>query len=125
MALEKVFKDFEKALNRFREAYTRAKNESGTDDYYFFRDSSIQRFEFTVEIFWKFIKRLLKEKEGIDCKTPKSCIREFFSAGYLDEDKIRILLQMIDDRNLTSHTYKEEIAEDIFSRFEKYIVINF
>ncbi len=30
---------------------------------------------------------------------------------------------MIDDRNLTSHTYKEEIAEDIFSRFEKYIPI--
>ncbi len=57
------------------------------------------------------------------CKTPKSCIREFFSAGYLDEDDTKLLLQMIDDRNLTSHTYKEEIAEDIFSRFEKYIPI--
>ena len=57
------------------------------------------------------------------CKTPKSCIREFFSAGYPDEDDTKLLLQMIDDRNLTSHTYKEEIAEDIFSRFEKYIPI--
>ncbi len=123
MVLEKRFKDFEKALSRFREAYTKAKEKVGTDDYFFFRDSSIQRFEFTVEIFWKFIKRLLKEKEGIDCKTPKSCIRKFFSAGYLDENKTKLLLHMIDDRNLTSHTYKEEIAEDIFSRFEKYIPI--
>ncbi len=57
------------------------------------------------------------------CKTPKSCIREFFSAGYPDEDDTKLLLQMIDDRNLTYHTYKEEIAEDIFSRFEKYIPI--
>ncbi|RLB10461.1 MAG: hypothetical protein DRG27_02980 [Deltaproteobacteria bacterium] len=64
------------------------------------------------------------ELSGVDfCKTPKSCIREFFSAGYLDEDDTKLLLQMIDDRNLTSHTYKEEIAEDIFSRFEKYIPI--
>ncbi len=121
MALEEQLKDFERALSRLKEAYSRASEGTISDDYYFFRDSAIQRFEFTVEIFWKTIKRYLNIKEGIDCRTPKSCIREFFSAGFLDEDTTVRLLKMIDDRNLTAHTYKEEVAEGIFSRLEGYI----
>jgi len=121
MVVKNFLENFEKALKRLKEAYLRATNGIMEDDYYFFRDSAIQRFEFTVEIFWKTIKIFLKEKEGIDCRTPKSCIREFFSAGFLDEELTVLLLEMIDDRNLTSHTYKEEIAESIFSRLSKYI----
>ena len=121
MALEKFLADFERAFKKFKEAYLRARDSRMNSDYYFFRDSAIQRFEFTVEIFWKTIKSFLKEREGIDCRTPKSCIREFFSAGFLDEEHTILLLKMIDDRNLTSHTYKEEIAERIFSKLESYI----
>ena len=121
MALERLAKDFEKALERLKEAYLRAKN-SDKDDYYFFRDSAVQRFEFTVEIFWKCIKTYLREIEGIECRSPKSCIREFFSAGYLNEEETILLLKMIDDRNLTSHTYREEVAERLFSKLERYII---
>lgn len=121
MALEKLVKDFEKTLERLKEAYLRAKN-SDKDDYYFFRDSAIQRFEFSVEIFWKCVKSYLREIEGIECRSPKSCIREFFSAGYLNKEETILLLKMIDDRNLTSHTYREEVAERLFSKLEKYII---
>jgi nucleotidyltransferase substrate binding protein (TIGR01987 family) len=121
VALKTLIDNFEKALIRLQEAHSRAKVGRRGDDYYFFRDSAIQRFEFTVEIFWKMIKSFLREKEGIDCRTPKSCIREFFSAGYLDEELTVVLLEMIDDRNLTSHTYREEVAEMIFVRLQKYI----
>lgn len=120
MALKILMENFEKALIRLQEAHSRAKVGRRENDYYFFRDSAIQRFEFTVEIFWKTIKSFLREKEGVDCRTPKSCIREFFSAGYLNEELTMILLEMIDDRNLTSHTYKEEVAEGIFLRLQKY-----
>ena len=123
MALKTLIENFEKALIRLHEAHSRAKADRKEDDYYFFRDSTIHRFEFTVEIFWKTIKSFLKEKEGVDCRTPKSCIREFFSAGYLDEDLTIVLLEMIDDRNLTSHTYREEVAEEIFSRLQRYIEV--
>ncbi|WP_456426845.1 HI0074 family nucleotidyltransferase substrate-binding subunit [Desulfurobacterium sp.] len=121
MALEKLVEDFEKALERLREAYLRTKN-SDKNDYYFFRDSAVQRFEFTVEIFWKCIKSYLREIEGIECRSPKSCIREFFSAGHLNEEETILLLKMIDDRNLTSYTYREEVAERLFSKLEKYII---
>ncbi len=123
MALKILIENFEKALMRLQEAHLKAKADTRKNDYYFFRDSAIQRFEFTVEIFWKTIKSFLREKEGIDCRTPKSCIRDFFSAAYLDEELTVVLLKMIDDRNLTSHTYREEIAEKIFLKLERYIEI--
>ncbi len=90
-----------------------------TGEYSFYRDSAIQRFEFTFEIFWKSLKYFL-DKEGIICRSPRSCIREFFTAGYLSEDEVRVLFQMIEDRNLTVHTYIEELAEEIFSHLTLY-----
>jgi len=91
------------------------------EDYPFFRDSSIQRFEFTVEILWKSLKSFLHKTEGINCKSPKNCIREFFSSGYLSPEETTKLLEMIDSRNKTSHTYHEEVAEEIFKELKSYI----
>ena len=121
MALEKLISDLEKALNRLKEAVEKAQKSKGSRNYEFFRDSSIQRFEFSVELLWKTVKKFLEVKEGISCRSPKSCIREFFSAGYLSEDETYKLLQMIDDRNKTSHTYHEEVAEEIFENLKDYL----
>ena len=41
--------------------------------------------------------------------------------GYIDEEETRALLEMIDYRNLTSHTYHEEVAQSIFKNLGKYI----
>ncbi len=124
MALEKRIADFEKALNRLKESYNRAVQQKNTQDYPLFRDSAIQRFEFTTEILWKTLKEFLREKEGIECKSPKGCIREFFSTGYLTSEETMELLEMIDNRSKTSHTYHEEIAEEIFSSIRKVFSFN-
>ena len=122
MDLRKKLEDFESAMCRLEEAYLKARK-TGYEEYPYFRDSAIQRFEFTVELFWKSVKLFMREIEGVDCRSPKSCVREFFSAGYLDEVEATMLLQMIDDRNMTSHTYREEIAERIFAKLENYIKV--
>ena len=49
------------------------------------RDATIQRFEYTFEAFWKFLKDYLKEKEGVEANTPKAVFRALFTAGYLSE----------------------------------------
>jgi nucleotidyltransferase substrate binding protein (TIGR01987 family) len=84
------------------------------------RDAAIQRFEYTFEAFWKFIKDYLRAKEGIVCNSPKSCFRELFSVGVITEEETIRLLEMTDDRNMTSHTYKEKVAQVIYRKLKEY-----
>lgn len=84
------------------------------------RDATIQRFEYTFEALWKFIKEYLNDKEGIICNSPKSCFREMFSLGFLTEEGCMDCLKMTDRRNDTSHTYKEEVAQAIYIETKRY-----
>ncbi len=84
------------------------------------RDATIQRFEYTFESVWKFSKEYLKEEEGIICNSPKACFREIFGLGFLTEEETVKCLEMTDRRNETSHTYKEEVAELIYSKTKGY-----
>ena len=85
------------------------------------RDAAIQRFEYTFESLWKFLKEYLKEHEGIISNSPKACFREIFSLGFLTEEETEKFLDMTDKRNATSHTYKEKVAEIIFSKINGYV----
>ena len=88
------------------------------------RDASIQRFEYTFEAVWKFSKEYLKEKEGVVvAATPKAVFRGLFSAGILSEEETEAFLVMTDKRNETSHTYKEEVAQNIYARLNGYSIL--
>jgi len=87
------------------------------------RDAAIQRFEYCFEIGWKCLKEYLRDLEGVVCNSPKTCFREAFKNNLLDESKTVLALEMTDDRNLTSHTYHEQLANEIFDKLEKYYVL--
>ncbi|MBF0532490.1 MAG: nucleotidyltransferase substrate binding protein [Candidatus Omnitrophica bacterium] len=82
------------------------------------RDAAIQRFEYRFEIFWKFLKDYLKEKNGTAVNSPKACFRELPGAGVCSENEVVSLLAMTDCRNETSHTYNEAVAQNIYSQLE-------
>jgi nucleotidyltransferase substrate binding protein (TIGR01987 family) len=84
------------------------------------RDASIKRFEYSFDIFWKFIKDYLRVREGIECASPKSCFREAFKVGILSEEETVKVLEMTDDRNLSAHTYDEEAVEEIYKQIGNY-----
>ncbi len=84
------------------------------------RDAAIQRFEYTCEAVWKAAQRYLLEVEGISAGSPKGSIRACRDVGLLSDDQATIGLEMIDDRNLTVHTYNEAVAEDIYSHLPQY-----
>jgi len=65
------------------------------------RDASIRRFEFCVELAWKVSRKAL----GTDTTAPKQVIREMGQASLIDD--VRLWLEAIDQRNLSSHTYYE------------------
>lgn len=84
------------------------------------RDASIQRFEFTFELLWKTVKVYLKENEGVDCASPKSCFRDVKNIFQLSEQEIEICLDMTDERNLAVHTYSEKIANALYKKLKDY-----
>jgi len=84
------------------------------------RDASIKRFEYSFDIFWKLIKDYLRVQEGIECASPKSCFREAFKVGILSEEETVKILEMTDDRNLSTHTYDEEAIEGIYQKVRDY-----
>ena len=84
------------------------------------RDAAIQRFEYTFEAFWKFVRDYLREVDGITCNSPRSCFREALGSGLIGGEQTVACMEMTDDRNLTSHTYVEELAEQIYKKVENY-----
>ena len=111
--LEERLEGFRKAIWRLEGALSMATENREGKLYPFLRDSAIQRFEFTFEIFWKLVRTALRRLEGVECNSPKSCMRELFRNKYVEEPELEKLLEMVNDRNLTVHTYHEEIAEGI------------
>lgn len=84
------------------------------------RDAAIQRFEYTVEACWKAARAVLSQRYGTELASPKPVIRACAHNGLLEEDDARAAMEMIDDRNLTSHTYNEAVAIAIFSRIKNH-----
>jgi len=103
------------ALNKLETAFARLQQAAGrvVDD--LDRDGVIQRFEFTFELLWKAAKIFL-EYEGFRCAGPRSCIKEGVRREILSEGEV--LLDMLEDRNKTTHIYDEHTAEEIFERIK-------
>jgi nucleotidyltransferase substrate binding protein (TIGR01987 family) len=85
------------------------------------RDASIQRFEYSFESLWKLLKTYLTDQEGLVCNSPKQCFREALKVELLSVKEAETCLAMTDDRNLTSHTYIEAVAEAIYGKLPSYL----
>lgn len=86
------------------------------------RDSIIQRFEYCTDLLWKLLKIYLEDVEKVTllANTPSGIIRAAVQARIMTEEQGQQCLEMIKDRNITSHIYREEIAEDIKSKVPRY-----
>lgn len=79
----------------------------------------IQGFEYTHELAWNILKDYLTEKGIIGLIGSKDCTREAFKNGLIGDGEI--WMDMIQSRNLTSHTYDEELADKVYNSIvEKY-----
>lgn len=87
------------------------------------RDAAIQRFEYTFEACWRAAQRYLIVIEGLTVGSPKGCIRASREVGLLGDQESGAALVMVDDRNLTVHTYNEKLANRIYGRLGDYTQI--
>ncbi|MBA3979296.1 MAG: hypothetical protein C0462_01715 [Alcanivorax sp.] len=62
----------------------------------------------SVDLAWKTAKK----SRGITTSAPKDVVREMAQSGYIDD--VQLWLEAIDMRNLSSHAYKEHLAEKVY-----------
>ena len=87
------------------------------------RDITIMRFIYTFEACWRALQRYLNLAEGIEAETPKACMRGARDAGLLTDQETETALVMVDDRNLTVHTYNEQLAKQIIARMAGHVSV--
>ena len=101
------------ALQRLERAIVRSKKEPEDKEV---RDAVIQRFEYSYELCWKIITRQLEMDSatpaGFDGMSFKDLFREAAVKGLVDnpEDWFEYRRK----RNITSHTYDEKKAEEVY-----------
>jgi nucleotidyltransferase substrate binding protein (TIGR01987 family) len=105
-----LYKDFKKALVRMKEALGEDLSKGSI-----IVDGTIQRFEFTFELAWKLTKAILNYN-GIEAETPRVVIKEAFSAKLIGDGQAWI--DMLEDRNKTSHIYDEKQALKIYRKIK-------
>ena len=78
------------------------------------RDACIQRFEYCIELAWKVAMKAI----GSLTKFPKQAVREMARADLIDSAEV--WLDFIEARNVTSHSYDENIAQKVFIQIIKF-----
>lgn len=119
MTVERIrlkWEDFQRALGRLQAAFEK---DADSDDMYL--DATIQRFELCFELAWKLMKAVL-EYDGIEVNSPRSCIRESWKQGLIPD--AQEWLEMMEKQNLSSHTYDENAAREIYREVKgQYVVL--
>ncbi len=113
---KEYFKSLGEAIKRLHEVIHHPdlnKNE-------YMQDASIQRFEFVIELFWKVLKKVLIY-EKVDATTPRDVLNKSYQFNLIDDEAT--WLRMLDDRNNTSHIYKQEDVKRIFKNIKTYLPV--
>ncbi|WP_086540163.1 nucleotidyltransferase substrate binding protein [Algoriphagus antarcticus] len=71
----------------------------------------IQFFEMSFELAWNMVKDYLEEQGFVDIKSPRSALKKAFEMGMLENG--HDWMDLLQDRNLTAHTYDEQKATDM------------
>ena len=116
---------FERALGRLRAAVKLSEQRELSD---LEAQGLIQGFEYTHELAWKTLKNFLEAQGIVNLYGSRDTTRTAFRNGLIENGEV--WMDMVEKRNLTSHTYDEETAAQVvttirnayFAEFEKLLV---
>lgn len=94
-------------FERFRQNLTNDQEKAG----------AIQSFEFSFELAWKMMKRIL-DKKGVNVNSPRDTFRQAALNKLIvnPEPWFDFLVK----RNLTSHCYDQKYVEQIINKFDEF-----
>ena len=102
---QKALASLERALNQPKDEYI--------------RDATIQRFEYCYELSWKSLKRYLKQYCSVEENNIKNLFRIALKQNLIDN--IEDWFKYHESRNITSPTYNEISAEEVYKLAANFI----
>ncbi|ROT99320.1 nucleotidyltransferase [Marinobacter sp. R17] len=114
------FSNFKKAFHQLNDAVTlmRSRELSKLE-----KQGVIQAFEYTYELAWNLLRDYLRWQGNTSITGSRDTIREAFAANLISDGER--WMQMLQDRNRTSHTYNEETAEEILASIDQHYLTLF
>ena len=102
-----------KALGSLQRGITRATSAPEDEE---LRDAVIQRFEYSYELSWRMLKRVIEAESAtpaaIDALSFRDLLREAAERGMVAD--VEAWFHYRYQRNITAHTYDEEKAASVF-----------
>ncbi|KKQ48367.1 MAG: Nucleotidyltransferase substrate binding protein, HI0074 family [candidate division TM6 bacterium GW2011_GWF2_38_10] len=80
---------------------------------------AIKCFEYCYELSWKTMKKILESMGLVDINSPRTVFIEAFKNQLIDN--LSVWNSFITQRNLTFHTYDEEIALEVFDSLPQFL----
>src|SRR6056297_1386543 len=102
------FSNFKKALNQLEKAIGISKERKLSE---LEKQGLIQAFEFTHELAWNTLKDFFEYQGNNSITGSRDAMREAINKGIIQNGEG--WMDMIRSRNKSSHTYNEEVAEEI------------
>ena len=105
-----AFRDFDSVVTRLSESLSLPADG-------IVRDSAILRFELAYEAGWKCVQAFLRE-EGVEAASPRQVFSGAFRLGWVKDEVT--WKEILEDRNLAVHVYREALADALFERLPTY-----
>ncbi|MFA6037377.1 MAG: HI0074 family nucleotidyltransferase substrate-binding subunit [Legionellales bacterium] len=107
--MQQSIENCQKALAKLKEFLDIAK----TNNAEYMHAAVIQAFEYNFELFWKIYQKMANQ-EGEKIGSPKQAFSFAFQSDLIKNEET--WLSILNDRNLTTHTYHRELADQIYTR---------
>ncbi len=108
------FQNYKKALIQLEEAVDLKEQMAPTR---LERLGTIHVFKITHELAWKTLKDFLQSRGNVEIYGSEDATREAFSSDLFEDGDV--WMEMVQSRNLTSHTYNESIADEIINHVQR------
>lgn len=105
--------NYSKALRKLEEAVEIVNQSFDSPNIDLLKEGLIQRFEFTHELAWKVMKDYLEYQGYSDIKGSRDAFRKSLAIRIIESP---LWIDSIQTRNITSHTYDEEISNTVIEK---------
>lgn len=105
------FQNFNKAFSKFESAIV-VLQKNGLSELE--REGLVQRFKYTHELAWNVMKDFFELEGNTTIMGSRSATREAFKKELIVDGEN--WMDMINSRNLTTHTYNEEVVDEITNK---------